>query len=55
MIDSLKELESRGVRILVCGTCLDYYGKKEQLRVGAISNMYDILETLTTAGHVIVP
>ncbi len=55
LIDSLKELEARGVKILVCGTCLDYYGKKEQLRVGRISNMYDILQALTTAGHVVVP
>jgi len=55
LIDSLKELESRGVKILVCGTCLDYYGKKEQLRVGTVSNMYDIMETLTAAGHVIAP
>jgi len=55
VIDSLEELQSRGVEILVCGTCLDYYGKKEQLRAGTVSNMYDILETLTTAAHVIVP
>ena len=55
LINSLKELESRGVKILVCGTCLDYYGKKQQLRVGTVSNMYDILETLTTAGHVVAP
>jgi len=55
LIDSLKELESRGVKILVCGTCLDYYGKKDQLRVGTASNMYDILEALTTAGHVVAP
>jgi len=55
VIDSLRELQSRGVKILVCGTCLDYFGKKEQLAVGTISNMYDILEALTSAGHVIMP
>jgi selenium metabolism protein YedF len=55
VIDALEELESRGVEILVCGTCLDYYGKKELVRVGRVSNLYDILQALTTAGHVIVP
>jgi selenium metabolism protein YedF len=55
VIDALKELESRGVAILVCGTCLDYYGKKGEVRVGKVSTLYDVLETLTRAGHVIAP
>lgn len=55
VIETLKALESRGVNILVCGTCADYYRKKQDVGVGTVSNMYDILQTLTTAGHVIVP
>ena len=51
----LKDLESRGVAILVCGTCLDYFNKKSDLRVGKVSNMFTILETLSSAGHVIEP
>jgi coenzyme F420-reducing hydrogenase beta subunit len=51
----LKELENRGVAILVCGTCLDYFNKKADLRVGKVSNMFTILETLSRAGHVIEP
>ncbi|MGB7568297.1 MAG: sulfurtransferase-like selenium metabolism protein YedF [Chitinivibrionales bacterium] len=51
----LKELESRGIEILVCGTCLDYFNKKADLRVGKVSNMFTILETLSAAGHVIEP
>lgn len=46
VIENLKVLEDRGVRILACGTCLDYYQLKEQLRVGQVSNMYEIVETL---------
>ncbi|MHC1705355.1 MAG: sulfurtransferase-like selenium metabolism protein YedF [Tenuifilaceae bacterium] len=55
VLDSLKKLEENGVEILVCGTCLDYYNKKMDLGVGNISNMYDILERLTTASNVIYP
>jgi selenium metabolism protein YedF len=55
VIESLKELETKGVAILVCGTCADYFKKKETVRVGSISNMYTILETLTAAGHIIQP
>ena len=55
VIDSLKKLEDIGVEILSCGTCLDFYKKKEELGVGKISNMYDILERLSQAGNVIYP
>lgn len=49
----LKELESRGVEMLVCGTCLGYFNVKEQLGVGWISNMYDISETMLKSSKVI--
>lgn len=55
VLDSLKKLESSGTEILVCGTCLDYYQKKSELAVGKVSNMYDILERLSQASHVIYP
>lgn len=55
VLDSLRKLENTGTEILVCGTCLDYYQKKAELAVGTISNMYDILERLSQASHVIYP
>jgi len=55
VLDSLRTLENNGTEILVCGTCLDYYQKKAELAVGRISNMYDILERLSQASHVIYP
>ncbi|MBM7557312.1 sulfurtransferase-like selenium metabolism protein YedF [Halanaerobacter jeridensis] len=47
-IDDLKELEEQGVNILSCGTCLDYYEITEELAVGEISNMYEILSALNS-------
>lgn len=55
VLGALQELETRGVRLLVCGTCLDFFGLKPQVRVGTVSNMYDIMQTLATAGPVINP
>ena len=55
VLDDLKELECRGVEILACGTCLNFFGLAERLRVGTISNMYTIVETLMAAGRVISP
>lgn len=52
-IEHLKELESRGVEILVCGTCLNFYNLEEKLQVGNISNMYDITDAMKSSDKVI--
>ena len=53
ILESLKALEEQQVELLVCGTCLNYYGLTEQLKIGTISNMYDILERMQRADKVI--
>ncbi|MGC8873961.1 MAG: sulfurtransferase-like selenium metabolism protein YedF [Chloroflexia bacterium] len=53
LLEDLQELERRGVRILACGTCLGYYGLKDRVAAGTVSNMYTIAETLLTAGRLI--
>lgn len=53
VIDSLKELMEKGTEVLVCGTCLNYYGLTEQLKIGTVSNMYDILGKMQSAAKVI--
>jgi selenium metabolism protein YedF len=55
VLDALIKLEQAGVEILSCGTCLDFYHKKEELAVGKVSNMYEILEKLSQAGNVLYP
>jgi selenium metabolism protein YedF len=52
-IEDLKALESQGVEILSCGTCLDFYGLKDKLLVGGITNMYVIAQTMAGAGNVV--
>lgn len=53
VIDSLKNLEEKGCKIQVCGTCLDFYNVKDKILIGEISNMYSIVETMNSAGKVI--
>ena len=48
-------LEEQGVEIMTCGTCLDYYGIKDRLAIGSVTNMYSIVETLQGAMSVIRP
>jgi selenium metabolism protein YedF len=54
-LETLKTISEKGVEILSCGTCLDFYGLKEKLKVGIISNMYDIVQSLTEADRLIRP
>lgn len=54
-LEDLKSLEAEGVAIMTCGTCLDFYGLKEKLAVGTVTNMYDIVETMEHAGTIIRP
>ncbi len=54
-LEDLKTLADQGVEIMTCGTCLDYYGIKDKLAVGGVTNMYSIVETLQSAVNVIRP
>lgn len=51
VLENLKALEEKGVEILSCGTCLDFYQAKDKLAVGSVTNMYTALEILTSAGR----
>lgn len=46
VLEDLKALEKEGVEIISCGTCLDFFGIKDKIQVGEISNMYTIYEKL---------
>ena len=52
-VEDLKNMEAQGVEILTCGTCLNFYGLGDKLAVGSVTNMYTIVEKLTSASKVI--
>ncbi|SEH44075.1 MULTISPECIES: sulfurtransferase-like selenium metabolism protein YedF [Atopobiaceae] len=47
-LEDIKELEARGTEILTCGTCLDFYGLREKLAVGGVTNLYAIAQILSS-------
>jgi hypothetical protein len=53
VLDLLAQLEARGVRLIVCSTCLNYYDLQDQVRVGIVGSMADIIEAQTRAAKVI--
>jgi selenium metabolism protein YedF len=54
-LNDLKKLEEKGVKILVCGTCVNYFNLTGKIAVGVVSNMYDIAGTISRAGRIVKP
>ena len=53
--DDLTALEAKGVKILVCGTCVNFFKLSGKISAGILSNMYDIAGALSTAGRIVRP
>ena len=53
IIENLNTLIEKGAQVLVCGTCLNFYGLTDELKVGTVSNMYDILGAMQEVSKVI--
>lgn len=53
VLDDLRALADAGVKVLACGTCLNFFEIKDKLAVGAVSNMYDIARTMLNAGRLV--
>ena len=55
VLDSLRTLSEKGVDIVSCGTCLDFYKLRDKMSVGTISNMFDIIQSMVEADCLIRP
>jgi selenium metabolism protein YedF len=53
VLEQLQSLERKGVRLILCSTCLDFYHLSERVRVGIVGGMTDIIEAQRRAGKVI--
>jgi intracellular sulfur oxidation DsrE/DsrF family protein len=52
-LEQFSQIEQRGVRLIICSTCLNYFGLAEKVRVGIVGGMPDILEAQARAAKVI--
>ncbi len=55
VLEDIQRLEEAGVEILSCGTCLNFYGLEQKLKVGQVTNMYVIVEKQQKAFRIIRP
>jgi hypothetical protein len=53
VLEVLRSLERRGCLLLVCSTCLEFFGLKGQARVGTVCGMPDIVNAQLQADRVI--
>ena len=53
VLEALAALGNRGVEVLSCGVCLDFFHKKESLAAGGVTNMFTIAESLLGARSVV--
>jgi len=55
VLETLQMLSEKGVEIICCGTCIDFYELKGKMKIGRISNMYEIIESMLEADRMIRP
>jgi selenium metabolism protein YedF len=55
VFEHLREIEKMGVELLLCATCAKYYSLEEKIKVGSLSNMYEIAQVMASAGNILKP
>lgn len=55
VIEHIRELAEKGASIYLCTTCINHFGIRDRLPVGSFSDMYQILNVLKDADHIIRP
>jgi hypothetical protein len=53
VLDQLRSLAAKGSRLVLCQTCLDFFGLRESVRVGIVGGMGDIIAAMQSANKVI--
>lgn len=55
VLDHLRHFAGQGVPLVLCGTCVDYFGLREQVRIGTVAGMATILEAMAQADKILTP
>ncbi len=53
VLDVLKSLETKGVHLIICNTCLKYFDLTDKMQVGIVGGMHDIITAQWQAKKVI--
>ena len=53
VLEQLEAMEAKGVRLILCKTCLDAFGLVDRVAVGVVGGMGDIFAAQTHAAKVV--
>jgi selenium metabolism protein YedF len=53
--EHLTEIEKMGVKLYFCGTCLNHYSLEQKVKIGTVSNMFEIAQVMSSAGNIVKP
>jgi selenium metabolism protein YedF len=53
--EHLTEIERMGVKLFFCGTCLNHYSLEQKVKIGVVSNMFEIAQVMSSAGNIVKP
>ncbi|HID97987.1 MAG TPA: sulfurtransferase-like selenium metabolism protein YedF [Thermodesulfobacteriaceae bacterium] len=52
-LEEIKKIEAQGVDVLVCGTCLEFFGLTARKAAGETTNMLDIITSMQLASKIV--
>jgi len=55
LFEHLQIIERMGVELLFCATCVNYYSLEDKIKIGTLSNMYEIVQTMASASNIVKP
>ena len=55
VLEEVTRLEEKGVRLILCQTCIEYFGLAEKVRIGIVGGMGDIITAMWEADKVVAP
>ena len=53
LLDELRALTAKGVELVLCSTCLETFGLRDQVAVGVVGGMGDIITAMTNADNTV--
>ncbi len=53
VLDELRALAAKGVELVLCSTCLETFGLRDQVAVGVVGGMGDIITAMTNADNTV--
>jgi len=53
VLEQLRALQTKGVELIICSTCLNYFGLTDKVQVGVVGGMAAILQALAQAEKVV--